>query len=115
MNISKLFQRAHVLRMADKRADDEAAVSEFYVGRALRECIYGRKSIDGEALMPRETEVRLITSVFRRLAHKPEALRRVLLRHLSWPDDLTSIWDRLLATYDHKPRLLLAIADGMEA
>lgn len=37
MNISKLYQRAHALRMADKRAGTEKAPPELYVGRALIE------------------------------------------------------------------------------
>ncbi len=115
MNISKLFQRAHVLRMEDKAFTGREAVPEFYVGAAIGERITDLKKENGETLIPRETQVLIVVRVFRRFEHKPAALRKTLLQHLRWPEDMERVWDRLLKTYRNKPVALHAIADGMEA
>jgi hypothetical protein len=115
MTISRLYQRAHALRMEDKRAGREAAPSEFYLGRALCEHITDMKKANGEILMNRDVEIRMVKKVLQHLAHKPEALRRALLGRLRWPEPWAQVWQRLLRTYGEQPRLLLAIADGMEA
>ena len=99
MNISKLYQRAHALRMADwtESGIDEPG-PEFYVGQALGKHI-GIKRQASEA-----------ADALRNLA-KQEAL----VLHLHWHDDVSVIWASLLRTYGDKPLLLRAIADGMEA
>lgn len=98
MNISKLFQRAHALRMEDwTESGIDEPVPEFYVGKALSKHI-GIKRQTREA-----------ASALRNLA-KQEAL----VLHLHWHDDVAVIWASLLRTYGDKPLLLEAIADGME-
>jgi len=114
MNKSKLFQRAHALRMEDKRTSGEQTELEFYVGQAIAEQIDDMRNANGEVVLPRATQVRMATMALRRLAPKPIALRKTLLVHLRWPEDLYCIWDSLLKTYGRKPVLLRAIADGME-
>ena len=116
MNISKLYQRAHALRVDDKTMHDTVvSPAEFYVGQALGEHIHDMRKANGEVLLPRTTHIKMVTMALRRLAYKPEALRRTLLEHLRWPEDMLALWTRLLRTYNYKPLLLLAIADGMEA
>lgn len=114
MNISKLFQRAHVLRMEDKRTSGEQTELEFYVGQAIGERITDTKNANGEKLLPRETQVNMVVRVLRCFEHKPAALRKTLLQHLRWPEDMERVWDRLLKTYGNNPVALHAIADGME-
>lgn len=114
MNISKLYQRAHALRMRDKAKGDEAPLPEFYVGVALGECVPDVTYVYSKTLHYRAPRVYIVRMALRRLAHKPEALAKTLLHHLVWPEDMTAIWECLLRTYGAKPRLLLAIADGME-
>ena len=114
-NISTLYQRAHALRMVYKKAGGEVALAEFFVGVALCECIGNMKNTRGETLRPMEALVYIAwaADVVRFFARRPEALRKTLLG--CWPEDMARIWTRLLRTYGRKPRLLLAIADGMEA
>lgn len=114
MNISKLFQRAHALRMWDKEMNDEKAAPEFYIGEAIGERILNMKNANGEVVLPRATQIRMATMVLRRLAHKPIALRKTLLVQLRWPEDMVKVWNALLQKYGNKPAALHAIADGME-
>lgn len=108
MNISKLYQRAHALRMADKTCVvEQTPLAEFYVGQALSECCADLNT----GIM----QIGFTARILRRYARKPEALRKALLCSIIWPRDWHLAWERLLGTYGTKPRLLLAIADGMEA
>ena len=98
MNISKLFQRAHALRMEDRKESGiEDPIPEFYVGQALREHI------------PISSEAREAIDALRCLAKQ-----KALTLHLRWHDDEAAIWISLLKTYGDNPLLLEAIADGME-
>lgn len=115
MNISKLFRRAHALRMQCSVTGDATAPSEFYVGAVIGERIVDTKNANGEVLIPRSQEIKMITKTIRRFAEDPVALRKALLVRLNWPEDMAGIWEYLLFCYSREPEILRAIADGMEA
>jgi hypothetical protein len=116
MNISKLYQRAHALRMEDKEAGVEETPPEFYVGAALGESIIDFYNPDKDAVVPREKHIRFVVRILRGFACEPKSIHMLLVRCLAWPgNDIPEIWKQLLRTYGERPRLLLAIADGMEA
>lgn len=114
MNISTLFQRAHALRMEDKAFTGREASAEFYVGQAIGERIIDTKNANSETILPRTTQIRMVTMPLRDLASRPAALRKTLLERLRWPEDMVKVWNALLQKYGNKPAALHAIADGME-
>lgn len=115
MNISKLFQRAHALRMQCASTGGGHAPSEFYVGAAIGQRIVDTKNPNGEILVPRSTELGIVVRTIRRFAEDPVALRLALLVRLNWPEDMAGVWEYLLSCYSREPEILRAIADGMEA
>ena len=115
MNISKLYQRAHALRMADRQDGTAVAPEEFYIGVVIADCFINPEVTNGVIEFLRATEADVVSKALRRFARSPEGLHEELLVRLHWSENWARVWRSLLTTYGDKPLLLLAIADGMEA